>query len=536
MCFFLLKILALIIAIPDAPTAPTATMSFLLLLLTVPALAAADPAMTALRGGAVRATTTPGAVAGISEQGVQTLLRDIEPALEAALGHMHIPDFRNKHIHLQNMRTQGFQCQPPCISANMGGGGSLAVRVNSFKLGFHVRYKVHEIITLQGACDMKIEHTSANAAVTVGASGGALHLGNVQATIHPGHLDTHCHGITGSVINLLSRLFETAISNTIRNAGESAIRNAIQGALGKALSGIHWTLPFNDGVVADFSPVSVVSSPNSFSLETAGLVRAAGRNEISNTAVASPAGLPAWDGSANRYLQVMVSSHSFETAGATYFRLGRLNRVLTDQNVPELNTQFMALVAPGIVSKFGKGKKPMQLRLYLAAAPTVSISSSAGVSATAEARLEFSVANNLEDPPLAIAIAEYLGLTNRRTAGTAGEKGQNTDAVAFTLGGKVSCELSLGVGSSGNQQYVRGSVKKLDLGTWSVQSTEVGKVNLLDDLLDLVSGAIQKFGLPAINQILAKGIPLPSSDNMRLKNTVIAPRDGYVLVASDFDF
>ena len=99
-------------------------MSFLLLLLTVPALAAADPAMTALRGGAVGATTTPGGVAGISEQGVQTLLRDIEPALEAALGHMHIPDFRNKHIHLQNMRTQGFQCQPPCISANMGGGGS----------------------------------------------------------------------------------------------------------------------------------------------------------------------------------------------------------------------------------------------------------------------------------------------------------------------------------------------------------------------------------------------------------------------------
>ena len=69
-----------------------------------------------------------------------------------------------------------------------------------------------------------------------------------------------------------------------------------------------------------------------------------------------------------------------------------------------------------------------------------------------------------------------------------------------------------------------------------MQSTEVGKVDLLDDLLDLVSGAIQKFGLPAINQILAKGIPLPSSDNMRLKNTVLAPRDGYVLVASDFDF
>jgi hypothetical protein len=469
-----------------------------------------------------------GAVAGVSEAGIASILQSIDPTLEQAIGNLHIPDYEKKHIHLTNMRTQGFKCDNPCIYTKMNNGGNLQVAINSFELGFHVRYKVKEIITLQGACDMKIKHSSAKASVSASASDGKIHLGDVQAGINLGDLDTGCHGITGSIINLLSNLFRSEITSTIKNAGDSALKNVIKNSLGKALSGLTWNIPFNDGVEANFSPMAVVSTSASFSLEAAGIVQVA--NEYATqlslpTLPSSDLALPAWDNSVNRYLQLMVSSYTFETAGSTYYHLNRLTKVLTEKNVPELNTQFMQLVAPGLKAKFGASKLPMELIIKLGSPPTMVMSEKSGMLVTGDVLLEFTVKQNsssTEDSSIATKMARWLGLVSN-------------DGMAFELKTTADIEVTFDV-TGGQKQILQGKIKNLNLGNWTVASTNVGEIFLLDSLLDLVSTIIQNYAVPFANSILSKGMPLPSADNLKLKNTVIAPKNGYLLVASDFDF
>ena len=482
---------------------------------------------------APRAAAAPGAAAGISQAGIMSVLKSVEPALENAIGNLKIPDYKTKNIHLQNMRTQGFKCGSPCISLKMGSGGKLSLNLNSFELGFHLRYKVKEIITLQGACDLKIRDASGSASVSVGTSGGALQLGQVGASISPGKLDTGCHGITGAVINLVKNLFNGMIMNTIKHAGEDALKSSIKDSLGKALSGITWTLPFNDGVEADFSPQSISSSSTSLSLQVLGQVKPV-KGAIPPTPGA-PSTLPAWDATGNRLLQVLVSSYSFETAGATYFSLGRIQKTLTDKNVPELNTDFMSLIAPGLKQHFGSSKKPMQLRIFINAAPTMQISSKSGVQAAADVRLEFSVVTSSDQEEasngesMAMYIAQFLGLVDENTKASSGSQ------VAFTLGSKAICGLSFDVATSGSHQVLQAEIEKVDL-SWSVTSSVVGKVTLAKSLLNVVSGIIDKIAVPAINAVLKEGMPLPSAANLKLKDSVLSPRDGYILVASNFDF
>ena len=193
---------------------------------------------------------------------------------------------------------------------------------------------------------------------------------------------------------------------------------------------------------------------------------------------------------------------------------------------------FMSLIAPGLKKHFGSAKKPMQLRIYMKEAPTMHTSASKGASAAADIRLEFSVVSQTEDvdvdveDSMARSVARYLGLVDD----PAGSQ------VAFTLGGHASCELSFDVVSAGSGQLLQAEIEKFDLGTWSVASSAVGTVNLVDGLLNLVSKVIEDIGVPAINAVLKKGMPLPSAKSLKLKNTVLQTRNEYILVASDFDF
>ena len=70
---------------------------------------------------------------------------------------------------------------------------------------------------------------------------------------------------------------------------------------------------------------------------------------------------------------------------------------------------------------------------------------------------------------------------------------------------------------------------------WRIIDSAVGDISLLPALLDLAEVAIEKIGLPIVNGFLAKGMPLPTSSHLKLKNTELAEKNGYLLVGSDFD-
>ena len=64
--------------------------------------------------------------------------------------------------------------------------------------------------------------------------------------------------------------------------------------------------------------------------------------------------------------------------------------------------------------------------------------------------------------------------------------------------------------------------------------TAVGAVNV-QGLRSLLNAVENNLLLPLVNAFLQKGIPLPSSKHFELQDTVLTPRDGYILIASKFN-
>jgi len=313
------------------------------------------------------------------------------------------------------------------------------------------------------------------------------------------------------------------IAHEIKKQGEKIIRDEINKAGNRALSGIKWKLPFHDHVgEVDFTPVSVESSSRAISLTVRGEVESV--NGGKRYPLSAPS-LPHFDPSSSRFVQLIVSSWSLNTAAWTYFQAGKLQSTITHDKIALLNTQDMSIFAPGIAKKYGKDKRWMTARLYLAASPTAEIDGSRGVTANGDVRVEFSVAKSEDVEEEDMNFVEYYA----RKIGLVA-----SSDVAFTIGGKASCSVITHV-NQGNNQRLTGKINKLDLPKWHVVSSSVGDVSLIENLLDLVEYAVEKIGVPIANAFMEKGMPLPTSSHLTLKNTEMAEKNGYLLIGSDFE-
>ena len=463
-------------------------------------------ALTAFSVLRVHATPT-GAIVAISNQGLKTVIGDIEPALAQALGNLKIPDYKTSHIHLQNMRTEGFDCDSPCIKAEFGNGNSLQISILSFKLKFHVRYSIHEIISTGGVCDGEIKGASASASTNIDISDGTLKLGSIQSSVNPGSLDPKCKGISGSIIDALAKVFKSTISNAIKDAAKKALGDQLTSQVNKVLKNIVWTVPFADKFAqANFIPSSVASNAQSLSVGVTGDVTPIGKSgALPPFSVPS---MPTWDPSASSaYVQVMLSAWSLESYTYTYYQGGRLDRIITHSDIGslspvQLNTSSMSLFAPGLKTKYPN--RWMQLEMKAVGPPVADISTSSGLKVVMPASLSFQVLN------------ESGGVL----------------AEAFSLGANVTAAIKTSV-VGGSTQRISGQVTSLSA-PFQVVRTSVGPVRLVNGLSNFTNFLLDDVVVPIVNKALAQGFPLPSVSGFSLTSTTLAEKNGYLLVGSQF--
>ena len=341
-----------------------------------------------------------------------------------------------------------------------------------------------------------------------------MDLLDIEASLDAGHIDPHCGGgISGDIINAISGIFKDKIKDKVDSQGASAVKSLIEAEAQKLLKEITWTYTLEkDVAVIDFSPQTISSSGQYLSVGV--LAETYNPSTHQPPPFPNPVKLPSWDTSApDAYAQIFLSPWALESIAFTYFAADHLQRFIDHTIIDHLhtgvtlNTTDVGLFAPGLPKAYPQ--KWMWLVGRVTGAPRVRIGAKNGVRAVAPVEVEFYVQ-------------------------TGDKPNHQSDPKAFSIG----CNLTVGVdfhmqgGSAGGQLLV-GNITTASF-PFELIHTEVGAVNVAG-MLSLLDAVENNLLLPLVDAFLQKGIPLPSSQHFELEDTVLTPRDGYILVSSKFN-
>ena len=276
--------------------------------------------------------------------------------------HLKLQDIKTHksgfEVKLYDMRVEDFDCDSPCIVPTFGDGGVVGIKLPGFHLKFHLRAEVKKsILKVATKCDSKIGTAKMSASAALIVSGGKLSLGSVKSSADVGHFDPRCGGgVSGSVINVISSLFDSTIKHELNDLIEDEVKSVLKDEAKRLLSGITWTYALEKGVaILDFSPVALMSTSDRLSLN----MRASLVDPSGDLPPAEAPGLPAWSPDASdAYLQIMLSSWSLDTVAFTYWKAHRLQRTITHNDIGQyspvqLNTSNIGLLcAPGLLVKY----------------------------------------------------------------------------------------------------------------------------------------------------------------------------------------
>lgn len=340
-----------------------------------------------------------------------------------------------------------------------------------------------------------------------------LNLLDIKVSLDAGKIDPHCGGgISGDIINAISGIFKDKIKDSVDSQGASAVKSLIEKEAKQLLQEITWTYTLEKNVaVIDFSPQSITSSSQYLSAGV--LAETYNPSTHQPPPFANSANLPSWDATApDAYVQILLSSWALDSIAFTYFKANHLQRFINHTAIDRigttvaLNTTEVGVFAPGLPKAYPD--KWMWLVARVTGPPRAQILATHGVSATAPLEVDFFVQQG--DKPA-----------------------HESDPSAFSIG----CNLTLGLdfhmqaGTNGSQLLVA----NISTASFPFQlvNTSVGAVNVagMRSLLETVETNLL---LPLVDAFLQKGIPLPSSPHFELQDTVLAPRDDYILVASKF--
>ena len=171
-----------------------------------------------------------------------------------------------------------------------------------------------------------------------------------------------------------------------------------------------------------------------------------------------------------------------------------------------LKTIDFALVAPGLIVKYGRSK---WMRLAMALEEGVEVTM---------------------DPEDGMRIAGPAGIIFQVENQTDSNKTVFEDAFALRLNVTLSANVTVVSNASGS--FLAPQLTVVSFPAQLANST-VGPVFILTPVVDLVSFVVEKLGLPLLNSKIAQGLPLPSSPQVQLNNTQVAIRQEYLVVASD---
>ncbi|XP_012610772.1 bactericidal permeability-increasing protein isoform X2 [Microcebus murinus] len=465
-------------------------------------------AVLAAVGTAMTAAINPGAVARISQKGLDYACQEGTAVLQKDLEKIKIPNYSRKfkikvlgkgNYSFYSMNVRGFQLPSRQVILVPDVGLKLFIGNASVKISG--KWKAQKsFIKTSGNFDLTVEGVSISAGVRVGsdpASGKAT----VTCSGCSSHISSVGVHIAGSRLGWLIRLFRKQIESSIRNNIQDKICKVVANSVSSKLQPFFQNLP----VMAKIDAVAgidyrLVAPPTATSEYLDGHLK----GEFFSWAdpMPPPFAPPALEFPAihDRMVYLGLSEYFFNTAGLVYYEAGALQLTLTDDMIPEkssfrLTTRFFGTFLPQVAQMFPDMN--MQLDVSVSTPPHLSMQSSG------------------------LVLTPYL------EAETFAILPNSSLASLFLLG--LSTNASVRVGAMASRLVGELELDRLLL---ELKHSNIGPfpVALLQAIMDY---AVPTLVLPRVNQKLQRGFPLPVPSHFQLYNPVLRSHQGVLLFGAD---
>jgi len=450
-------------------------------------------------------------------QGALTYMKDqMLPAAEAAALSASIPDMTEKtsvpvvgkvEVNIRNIKLNTLSIANSTISLNSG--NLISVGITGLKLdislGWHYRESRWPHVSDSGHGKAKTSRSSGHVSIAVGSdSTGRPTAKFASCQLDMSDLSISLSGGASWLYNAIISLFHGKIVSSLESSICKALTGDIQSQLDDLLRSIPVQQPVGDHLAIDYSLSDnngIVITPEQFLIASS-----AGefypRNGQPGKAPGQPVVMP--DHVVDKHFQIFASNFSAESLGYASVIAGVAEMVVTKDMAPAeakdfFSTDFFSQYAPGIIDKFGSGKDVV---LFLAVHQTPDVI--------------FSQANGVD-----VKAGVEMTVRAKNSAGAFED--------AFTL--LLSCDVDAVAKVNGT--IISGELTDVSA-TASLVQTHVGDVDV-NGINDLVQFALS-MALDTVNQMLAKGTPLPSMQGLDFVNPTILYRDGYIIIATDIKF
>eukprot|EP00039_Didymoeca_costata_P020657 m.342035 g.342035 ORF g.342035 m.342035 type:complete len:475 (+) comp20830_c0_seq1:103-1527(+) len=449
---------------------------------------------------------TTGAILSVSQKGLSGWLNDFESTIKNILNDLKIPDVDKDGLKLFDMHTFDFDGD---FSESLSSDKGIELS-SSFKIRLHMHYDYHNgIIHTGGECDFQLKGAELSVSAVLEGDNGKLKLGNTDADVSAKELEPSCDGVSGAIINVIVKLFNSEISDELGKLGKTAILQALNSYVGPALSKIDLDFPITDDfalVRFDVNKVTFTSQLFSASLLGDCVNK---KNPQDPPGTLPPPNMPNWDATVGKDLdvQIALSAWSLESALYTYVRAGRLSKVIPHNVIPssspvQLNTTDMSVFAPALKLKYPN--MWMQLNLTVNQSSVVIIANKY-VNASLPSILKLQIVDD-----------------------------KNSSIIdGFDLLLNLDISFSVSVVSKNKTEYLAANINKATF-TASLIKSYVGPVVLLPSFINLLEVLVQSTIIPDANKVLNGGfLPLPSSSQVELEESFIGYRDSYLVIGSN---
>jgi lipopolysaccharide-binding protein len=314
-----------------------------------------------------------------------------------------------------------------------------------------------------------------------------------------GDLHIKLHGGASWLYNLFISALRKHIEKAINEAVTKAIVENVDNGVNKALSTLPISIPINHQVEIDFP---LVDNPV-FAASYLAIPQLGEFYQISQHNECPSPRAPLPDEVTGQMVNMMLGDFVANSAGFTFFNLGELKLIISEKDIPpwspvQLNTTSWQYILPPLYNKYPN--QLMQLKIYSTKPPTAVFTPS-GATVSAIGNCDVYVINPDQSTTLAFTLGGY--------AATLGE--------AY-LQGTTIC---------GNLTYASAdfNVTYSSIGPFDVKN--------LDKLINLF---LSQGLIPAINQVLHTGFPLPVIAGLSFNNPSVGWGNGYLYIATDITY
>jgi len=447
-------------------------------------------------------------------QNALTYLKDVAlPVAEAAALAAVIPDMtENVHVPvvgyvdltLKNMKINRLSVKNSSVILTPSNGISVSVTGLDLDitLDWHYRESSWPHIADSGSGEGSTTSASASVSFIVGSDATGHPTAKISSCgLDLSSLSIKLHGGASWLYDIVIDLFHKKIVEALDSGICKVLSTDVQDLIDKYLSELPVQHVLGDYLAIDYS----LADPNGIVITSDDILigSAAGeffpKNGHPGQAPGKPVAMP--NSVTDNQFQIFVTDFSVESLGFAAVKSGLAEMTVTKDMVPAMAKDFFATdfygqYAPGILDKYGEGTD-CALLLALHQTPDVIFTTKDGVDVKAGVELTIRAMN---------------------------KDGKFEDAFSIMLNCDIDGDAKV------NNTVLSGELTDVSA-TATLVSSHVGDVDI-DGINDLVQFALSMC-LDTVNEILAKGTPLPTLPGLHFVNPEILYRDDYIVVATN---